>query len=352
MAEPGKQKSNENSVDSSKIVTGREIEDKLEEKKRKRDLSSQSSQSDMETVIKRDDKNKNKQKKKKSKQQQGKFQEIEEEESDASDQGYKELDSRTILHEIREINKKLENVITKDDGSMKVMMSSLINHAKEEILKSVEKKLEVLESKIFEKQVENDKLRDSVATLTVRLKSSDDENKKLKAEILRQHEQTQDQINNLEQYGRRNNVRIDGITDTENETASETGKMVVEILNAKIPELKLTTRDIDIAHRIGSYKKENKRTVIVKLVSRMTKQEILRKKKIFGPDKVYINEDLTKTNRAVLQSVRLKQKDFVQGAWSRDGTIYYRDINEMTHQVKFSSYKYWMELPWPERKQP
>ena len=61
--------------------------------------------------------------------------------------------------------------------------------------------------------------------------------------------------NELEQYSRRNNVRIWGIPEVEeNEDASDTADVVVKKLNETMG-VNLNRYDIDIAHRLGRKKK-------------------------------------------------------------------------------------------------
>ncbi|KAH3704963.1 hypothetical protein DPMN_080025 [Dreissena polymorpha] len=67
---------------------------------------------------------------------------------------------------------------------------------------------------------------------------------------------------------------------------------------------------------------------------------------------IYINDDLTKTNAEVLASLRLKEPELVEKAWSRDGKLFVRyrgnDLNEI---VSSDKYRLWLAKPWPIRNQ-
>lgn len=122
----------------------------------------------------------------------------------------------------------------------------------------------------------------------------------------------------LEQYTRRDNIRITGVEEEGDETE--------EVLEAKIIELAndmgvvLKTDDISIAHRLGKPQGKN-RPVIVRLCHRKKRNEMLRKKKELKSKqkKVFVNEDLTFL-RATLFKIAREQEN-VKNATTKDGRI-------------------------------
>ncbi|KAH3859813.1 hypothetical protein DPMN_102636 [Dreissena polymorpha] len=56
-------------------------------------------------------------------------------------------------------NKKLENVLVKDDGSLQGAIKESLMEIKEDLLKPVIKSVEILEGRLFEKEQEEDKLK-------------------------------------------------------------------------------------------------------------------------------------------------------------------------------------------------
>lgn len=91
-----------------------------------------------------------------------------------------------------------------------------------------------------------------------------------------------------------------------------------------MPGLKLSINEIEIAHRVGISKRGKPRQVIVKFFSRNSKEAILSKKKQLKGSGIFVNEDLTNLNQQVLASVRKKQPDEVETAWTLNGIIYYK----------------------------
>jgi len=154
-------------------------------------------------------------------------------------------------------------------------------------------------------------------------------------------------LNELEQYSRRNNIRINGVEEDPNETSAQTTDKVVEVIQRHFRDVTLEKEDIDIAHRLGE-KKDGKRQIIVKLISRSKKNEIFRDKKRDLTDiGIFINEDLTKLNQHALLCVKKKLPDEVDSAWTRDGQVKYKNMMGNIHALKFEDYQTWFDLPWP-----
>ncbi|GFR62613.1 hypothetical protein ElyMa_003585500 [Elysia marginata] len=86
-----------------------------------------------------------------------------------------------------------------------------------------------------------------------KIKSLEQENEKLKEEIKATHnniQQNRIQINNLEQYSRKKNIKLLNVKENPNETVSETERKVIEI--ASSIDVTLDPVDIDIAHRVAN----------------------------------------------------------------------------------------------------
>ena len=254
-----------------------------------------------------------------------------------------------LKKELSQINDKLSKVLTKDDPSLKQMIKEVINAMKEDLLNSVEHKIGVLESKLFVKEKENDAMKDEIASLKQQIVEQSDENELLKLKLTRVKEDSNEKLNDLEQYGRMNSIRINGVPESDNETVQQTVGVVVETLNAKIPALNLNPSDIDIAHRLGKNRiGQNKgRQIIVKFVSRLTRDNVLLQKKLFRGSMIFVNEDLTRLNQLALSSIRKKMPDEVENAWSRGGKLYFRNKAGSVHHVPYGEYDHWLELPWP-----
>ena len=122
----------------------------------------------------------------------------------------------------------------------------------------------------------------------------------------------------LQQYSRRENVRIFGIPVEKAETAELTEKKAHDLL--KETGVNVTKNDISACHRVGRTT-NGTRPVIVRFVSRRTRTDIMRNKKALRQKstKIYINDDLTPLRAKLLQYVkRLHNTDNV---WTVDGKI-------------------------------
>lgn len=122
----------------------------------------------------------------------------------------------------------------------------------------------------------------------------------------------------LEQYSRRENLRILGLEEEADETEG--------VLEAKIIELagdigvKLDTSDISVAHRLGK-PREGGRPVVLRLCHRKKKNEMMHnKKKLKGRQrKVYVNDDLTSLRAKMMNLV--KNQEIVKNVSTREGSI-------------------------------
>ena len=152
-------------------------------------------------------------------------------------------------------------------------------------------------------QIENQCLRSKVNFL---------ENKVIHLEI---------NSNHLEQYGRRNNLEITGISDDVDDHSLE-GK-VIEVL--KEVQADVSSSDIEACHRMGNNKNSPKKT-IVRFINRKHAKKALLNRKILRSNgnfnKIYINENLTKANNFIAYNCRkLKRKD-LRKTYARDGIIH------------------------------
>ena len=217
---------------------------------------------------------------------------------------------------------------------------------KEDFLKSVNHRLEILENRLFEREKENDKLKDKIKNLEKKITDQEDENQQLKRDIETSETVAKEKLNDLEQYGRRNSIRIVGINEDDDETAEDTMQKVVDFVNEKIKNVSITKYDIDIAHRIGD-KKKGKRQIIAKFVRRTTRLAIIRNRKVLKETGFSIYEDLTSANRLALASIRKKMPDEIDKAWTINGRIIYKNIAGNVHTLQYNEYQRWYDLPWP-----
>ena len=141
-------------------------------------------------------------------------------------------------------------------------------------------------------------------------------------------------INDLEQHGRSNTIRMYGVPGRPNEPAVESVNIAVSVINSKLG-FNFTRRDIDIAHRLPHFNKSNRspQAIIVKFVRRMDKLSVMGKRKKLKHSKIVIQEDLTRQNSQMLNTVY--KRDDVHSAWSSGGKVFakFKDRDSTVQQI-------------------
>ena len=110
----------------------------------------------------------------------------------------------------------------------------------------------------------------------------------------------------MEDRSRRNNLRIDGITESNHESWDECKDKVQSVLTNK---LGLKDVVIERAHRVAAGRKAREdvpRTVVFKLLNFQDKVEIMKNCKNLKDTGIYINEDFCK------ETNELRKKLFMQ----------------------------------------
>lgn len=126
----------------------------------------------------------------------------------------------------------------------------------------------------------------------------------------------QHQINNLEQYTRRNSIRILGVPSSPEE---HTTNLVIDLIADKL-DIELTDLDIDRTHRVGKPTGDSPRAILVKFVRHDIKSKVIKARRHLKGTKIVIKEDLTVQNQILLRSV--KTSEVTSNAWSWDGKIF------------------------------
>ena len=128
-----------------------------------------------------------------------------------------------------------------------------------------------------------------------------------------------EQVDQQEQYSRRNRLLIHGIAERNQENTDD---LALEIFREKL-DIELTQRGLDRTHRIGkNYKSSNRpRPVIVKLIWYNDRKKIFSMKKQLTNSGISITESLTKLRMGKLAKAR---KEFgFRNMWTVDGKICY-----------------------------
>lgn len=90
------------------------------------------------------------------------------------------------------------------------------------------------------------------------------------------------------------------------------------MINTKL-DIPVQISQIDVAHRLGSFRHDGNRPIICKFLSRETKVKTLRARRKLKSSAALIREDLTKKNAKLLETVSARPE--VKSAWSDEGKI-------------------------------
>ena len=140
------------------------------------------------------------------------------------------------------------------------------------------------------------------------------------------------ELNDMQQYSRRNCLKFYGIPENKGE---DTDKVVCDIASERL-EVKLSPEDLDRSHRVaarashngtvsatdvegGNNRKKKPRAIIVKFCSYRKRSEVLRARRKLKGSKIAIDEALTAFNQDLLW--KAKRHDKVKEAWSSDGHV-------------------------------
>ena len=122
----------------------------------------------------------------------------------------------------------------------------------------------------------------------------------------------------LQQYTRRNSVRIFGVPEPAT-PSEDTDDIAVKLAKEKLG-FELDRRDIDRSHRVHQKNKDKPRPILVKLSSYKHKDKFMKNKKKLKGSGISIQEDLTsKTHKLLMMTSRHPK---VNAAWTLDGTIF------------------------------
>ena len=137
------------------------------------------------------------------------------------------------------------------------------------------------------------------------------------------------QIDDLEQYTRRTNIRIYGIPESTDEDSEEdTDSKAINFFSKELG-IDVAPNEICRSHRVGKISRSNTkpRAIIVRLTNHNKKVMILRKRKLLKINKrpFNVHEDLTIKRRKILSFLN---NDDIEGliykVWTIDGVVCFR----------------------------
>lgn len=133
-----------------------------------------------------------------------------------------------------------------------------------------------------------------------------------------------DKLDDLEQYGRRNSVRMYNVNCAL--YGNNCLDAVVDVLHSKL-KVSVGPDDIDRCHPVGKPNANGFKPIIVKFKSYNAKREVYSSKSNLkgNPDKIFITENLTKQNHKIVATLLTKVKaKNIHSFWTIDGKIFFK----------------------------
>lgn len=187
-------------------------------------------------------------------------------------------------------------------------------HIEELINKVCENFMDKLESKISSSL---DQLNDTIDKKFADLKSSVNILDKTINSIQTGLKSLEGKNDLLDQYNKRNNLRVHGITECENEDVLQ---VLLDFINSDL-NVSCNLNDIDSVFRIGKTKNlKYSRIIHVQFVTNIKRNEVFAAKKKLKNKNISIFEDLTKCRYELLKLAKKKYGN--KQAWSTGGNIY------------------------------
>lgn len=150
--------------------------------------------------------------------------------------------------------------------------------------------------------------------------------KKENSELKKENCDMKGVVNDLEQYGRRSNLRIFGLGKSQVH-GNNLEEKVLNVFTQAV-RVNVTPQDIEACH----YLDKNETSVIVKFVSRKTRDAVFRNKKNLKGSKITITEDLTRSNYKLFKKC---QEEYGKGkVWTWYGKIKVADANNQVKTVR------------------
>lgn len=158
-----------------------------------------------------------------------------------------------------------------------------------------------------------------------------------------ENERLRDNLDDLQQYSRRNSIRIDGIPEEKkgDKESIETLETKVKQVFKDVMKVDLKVTDFCRMHRVGKPPKAGKpKQVILKFTNYGAKRRVMKARKTLrehaeaggGPFRMYINDDLTKRRAWIARRAReAKDNEQIKETWVYDGRIY---VQLATDEIK------------------
>lgn len=238
--------------------------------------------------------------------------------SNAKEKMDREID---LANEIAEIHGKLNILLTikeKVDALEGIIAT----------VDTIEKSVQAMSDKYDEVIAQMKKQGADIDCLKTRVKKLEERVEEQKIDKLKQ------EMNDLDQYGRRLNLEIHGLPQQMNENVLE--KLNILANDLKLP--RLSESDVEAAHglpkRAGQDEVDKPAFILVRFTSRLTRDIWLKQRQELrkSKSKIFFNENLTAQNKKLFWLMRCKARELhYQFFWVKNGKLFMR--RSPRHQI-------------------
>ncbi|XP_065677024.1 uncharacterized protein LOC136092554 [Hydra vulgaris] len=236
--------------------------------------------------------------------------------------GLLEKHKNSNLDETKKLLKKLEKSFASlTAANFKMFTERLNEYEKDNInnlqkISKIENDLEITTKKVISLEAYFTELKkyittsDQIATekFEVVKKKTKEINSKLrdKSELLK----VKSKLREIEDRSRRNNLRIDGLKENDNESWSNSEEKVLKLFEES---LGLKEIKIERAHRTGIRDGKKVRSIVLKLLNYKDKERILKNSSKLKGKNIYINEDYCAETVQIIKELRMEMKKAREG---------------------------------------
>lgn len=198
-----------------------------------------------------------------------------------------------------------------EDAEMAVLLASLPKEMKTQV-----KLLQTFITKQL--KAEMDTLREELKRKDQLIEQMDKDVKDLQAKV----DDLETHIDRVEQYERRDTIILSGPSLPPETPSENSASVVVSTIKDQL-KLIIKEEDLSVAHRLGSAQQGRERPIIIKLVNRSLKQDIMGACIQLKPS-LYVNESLTPKRLSIFKQVlaiRKEHRQKFQQLYTKEGNI-------------------------------
>jgi len=225
------------------------------------------------------------------------------------------------VSKVDSLEHKLTDKIASLGQSLDQKLDKLIQavQSQADMISNIEKSQQDVKAELSSFREDINLIKDSVASNREAINTVSEQQDRT-SEVL---EEIQDDLDRLEGFSRRNNVKIFGLKESRNEVCE---KLVMDVLNHYLPREQWSRDTVERAHRLGTFNpsKPQPRPVIVKF-QRWGEAMALMKAKVarenMKADGIGVAQDLTKRQAAKLRDLKAQGKV----GYYRKGRLHIKD---------------------------